>query len=201
MSTAYPHPNPSTTVTSVTTTSTPIPTSLAMQIPHPFPWAVERQRECYSLATKSWIEAGRISLTDVMMISEMFRGFMRYSAIGLTVGFLTSLSLRVIPALRAIRPQSRRPTQILRYSSSRLPLVIVRTGMTLTGGVYGAYYGLGLPFERYGRPFTGEEVKRRVPSFPSRLRYVTSLLPPITNLLILECLLCAEFYVYILNGI
>ncbi|KAH8080225.1 hypothetical protein HD553DRAFT_317712 [Filobasidium floriforme] len=192
MSTAYPRPSPSTTTTSVTTTSTPIPTSLAMQIPHPFPWAVERQRECYSLVAKNWIEAGRITLTDVLMISEMFRGFMRYSAIGLTVGFLTSLS--VIPALRAIRP--RFSSRVLGYL--RLP---VRTGMTLTGGVYGAYYGLGLPFQRYGRPFTGEEVKRRVPSFPSRLRYVTSLLPPITNLLILVCLLCTEFYVYILNGI
>lgn len=201
-------------------TSTPIPTSPPINhIPHPFPWAIKRQRECYSLVAQRWIEARRISVTDVLMISEMFRGFMRYSAVsgtstivcedfvrfpnspgdidhyyitivlsgtdktinhsmldlidpynnnlkqilimmirnpsshlilklGLTVGFLTSLS--VVPALRTIRP--RLPVQIiiLKYSQTRLPIVIIRTGMTLTGGYYGAYYGLGLPFERYG---------------------------------------------------
>jgi hypothetical protein len=65
-------------------TSTPVPTSLPINIPHPFPWAIKRQRECYSLVAQSWIEAGRIRLTDVMMISEMFRGFMRYSAVSST---------------------------------------------------------------------------------------------------------------------
>jgi hypothetical protein len=37
--------------------------------------------------------------------------------------------------------------------------------MTLTGGYYGAHWGLTLPFERHGRPFTGDEVKRRVSAF------------------------------------
>jgi hypothetical protein len=46
--------------------------------------------------------------------------------------------------------------------------------MTLTGGIYGAYRGLGLPFERYGRPFTGEEVKRRVLTLPFLTRYLAS---------------------------
>ena len=95
MSTAYPRPSPSTTITSVTTISTPIPTSLAIQIPHPFPWAIKRQRECYSLVAKSWIEAGRISLTDVLMISEMCRGFMRYSAVSGTSTILREDFVRV----------------------------------------------------------------------------------------------------------
>lgn len=46
--------------------------------------------------------------------------------------------------------------------------------MTLTGRFYGAYYGLGLPFERYGRPFTGEEVKRRVLTLAFLTRYLAS---------------------------
>jgi hypothetical protein len=46
--------------------------------------------------------------------------------------------------------------------------------MTLTGGFYGAYHGLGLPFQRYGRPFTGEEVKRRVLTLPFLTRYLAS---------------------------
>lgn len=66
-------------------TSTPVPTSLPMHIPHPIPWAIKRQRECYSLVAQSWIEAGRISLTDVLMIGEMFRGFMTYSAVSSTI--------------------------------------------------------------------------------------------------------------------
>jgi hypothetical protein len=77
--------------------------------------------------------------------------------------------------------------------------------MTLTGGFYGAYWGLSLPFERYGRPFTGEEVKRRVLTVPFLRGYLASftLLKSPTHTTVMRCaLLCADIDIYLSsNGI